>query len=104
ETQRHDGGGRVCGARPGEDRHLAIRVHARGMIASGQRINLVEMISFDPILEFTGLVAGILSDFEHGDDNHSDCYWLWSSADGRSKGEKHGGTGSCGEAESRGHG
>ena len=52
--------------------HLAVVVHAGGVIAGGKRIDLVEMIALDPVLEFAGLVAGVLADFEHGDDDDLD--------------------------------
>jgi hypothetical protein len=68
------------------------------MIAGGQRINLIEMIAFDPILKFAGLIAGVLSDFEHCDDNYLDFNRIRSGAQGRSVGEKHGERDSCGEA------
>ena len=42
------------------------------MIAGGERINLIEMIAFDPVLEFAGLIASVLADFEHGDDDDLD--------------------------------
>ena len=72
QAEGHDGGCGVRGALAGEDGHLAARVHACSVVAGGQRINLVEMIALDPVLEFAGLIAGVLADFKHGDDDDLD--------------------------------
>ena len=72
ETERHDGGCGVCRALAGEDRHLALVVHAGGVIGGGHGINLVEVIALDPVLKFAGMIAGVLADFEHGDDHDLD--------------------------------
>jgi len=37
------------------------------VISSGERVDVIEMISLDPVLKLSGLVAGVGSDFKHGD-------------------------------------
>jgi hypothetical protein len=42
-------------------------------VVSGREwVDVVEMIAFYPILQFTGLVACVLADFKHGDDDYFD--------------------------------
>ncbi len=47
-------------------------VHACGVVAGGERVDAVEMIALDPVLKFAGLVAGVLADFKHGNDDDLD--------------------------------
>jgi hypothetical protein len=46
------------------------------VVAGWEGIDLVEMIALHPILEFAGLIAGILADFKHRDDD--DLYLDWA--------------------------
>jgi len=44
----------------------AIAIHARGMVAGGERIDAVEVVALHPILQFARLVAGVGANFKHG--------------------------------------
>ena len=69
---------------PGKHGHLALVVHAYGMVAGGQRKNLVQVVAFHPILQLAGCVASIGALLEHRDhDNlHRDGFWR---AEGRGR-------------------
>jgi hypothetical protein len=52
------------------------------MVAGRQRIDPFQMIAFDPILEFSGLIAGILADLEHRNNNNLDGNSSWRCEQG----------------------
>ena len=82
ETKGHDGRGCMGGALSGEHGHFAAVVHAHGVVAGGQGIDAVEVIALDPILQFAGLIAGVLSDFEHRHYDDFDRNPSWGSQQG----------------------
>ena len=52
-----------------------------GMIAGCEGIDLVEVVAFNPVLEFAGCVAGVSALLEHGDHHnlHGNRAWFhWS--------------------------
>ena len=48
----------------------ALPIYAHVMVARRERKDLVQVLALDPELVFAGRVAGVLADFEHGDDHH----------------------------------
>jgi hypothetical protein len=66
EAERHDRGRGVGCALPGHDCQFAIGVHADIVIRGREGKDLIQMVAFDPVLEFAGLIAGIGSDLKHG--------------------------------------
>jgi hypothetical protein len=56
------------------------------VVAGGKGIDLVEVVSLDPVLKLAGLVAGVGAYFEHGYDY--DLYGDGARFCARRKGEK----------------
>src|ERR1039458_345143 len=78
EAYRHDGGRGVRRSLAGEHCHLALVIHAHGVITGWEWIDLVEVVAFHPVLQFTGGIAGVCALLEHS--HHNDFYrdraWL----------------------------
>jgi hypothetical protein len=73
EAEGHDAGGGAGVAHAGDDADDgAVGVGAGVVVGLGKREDAVEFLAFDPVLEFTGRVAGVGADFEHRDDDDFD--------------------------------
>jgi hypothetical protein len=72
ESERHNRGRGMRGSLPGQHGHLAAIIHANCVIPGGKRKDAIEMITLDPILQFSGLIAGVFADFKHRD--HHDLH------------------------------
>ena len=93
EAEGHDGGGGVGCALSGDDGEFAGVVHAGGVVGGGERVDVVEVVAFDPVLELAGSVAGVFAGLKHGDDDNfdGDGGWglgveLWQGGDGEDDG------------------
>jgi hypothetical protein len=62
----------MCCTLTREDSHLPVVIRTNGVVTGREGIDAIEMIAFDPILQFAGLIACVLPDLEHRDDDNLD--------------------------------
>ena len=83
QAERHDGGRGVCSTLTRQHRHLALSVHAYGVVTGRERVHEVQVVALDPILQFAGCVARVGAQLEHGDHHHLHWNRMWfGSGDG----------------------
>jgi hypothetical protein len=65
--------------------HFSTVIHAHGVIAGLERENAIEVVAFDPELQLAGLIACVLADLEHRDNDDLDRDGVWGGNSGHNK-------------------